>query len=95
MSQARDILRAMRRGEELTQLDATNRFGCTRLAARIYDLKRDGYPVLDRTITLPSGKRVKAYRIDNGQVNYRQLKQAACPRQMTGLQGVLTDAHRP
>lgn len=39
-SQCATILRALRNGERLTQLDAYSRFNCTRLGARIYDLKK-------------------------------------------------------
>lgn len=33
------ILKALLNGERLTQLDAYTRFNCTRLGARIYDIK--------------------------------------------------------
>ena len=68
MSQASEILNSMRLGREVTGLSALNNFGCMRLSARILDLKEAGYPVVDRWIDLPSGKRVKAYRMDTGQM---------------------------
>lgn len=63
MSQNSDILAYMRSGHEITTMDAIDLFKCTRLARVIGDLKGDGYPVLDRWVDLPSGKRVKAYRL--------------------------------
>ena len=68
MSQGREILNAMRQGNEITALDALRDFGCFRLAARIYDLKQDGYQIIDRQVTLQSGKVVTGYRMDTGQM---------------------------
>lgn len=39
------ILAALRRGEKITPLDAWQRWGCYRLGARIYELRRAGIPV--------------------------------------------------
>lgn len=62
------ILKALLNGERLTQLDAYTRFNCTRLGARIYDIKNmnEEYKnkVVDRWGVLPSGKRVKEYRFE-------------------------------
>jgi genome len=62
------ILKALLNGERLTQLDAYTRFNCTRLGARIYDIKNmnEEYKnkVVDRLVVLPSGKRVKEYRFE-------------------------------
>lgn len=62
------ILKALLNGERLTQLDAYTRFNCTRLGARIYDIKNmnEEYKnkVVDRWVVLPSGKRVKKYRFE-------------------------------
>lgn len=62
------ILKALLNGERLTQLDAYTRFNCTRLGARIYDIKNmnEEYKnkLVDRWVVLPSGKRVKEYRFE-------------------------------
>ena len=62
------ILKALLNGERLTQLDAYTRFNCTRLGARIYDIKNmnEEYKnkIVDRWVVLPSGKRVKEYRFE-------------------------------
>lgn len=62
------ILKALLNSERLTQLDAYTRFNCTRLGARIYDIKNmnEEYKnkVVGRWVVLPSGKRVKEYRFE-------------------------------
>lgn len=62
------ILKALLNGERLAQLDAYTRFNCTRLGARIFDIKNmnEEYKnkVVDRWVVLPSGKRVKEYRFE-------------------------------
>ncbi|MBS6026335.1 MAG: helix-turn-helix domain-containing protein [Haemophilus pittmaniae] len=63
-SQCATILRALRNGERLTQLDAYSRFNCTRLGARIYDLKKRGHNIISKMITVPSGKRVAQYWLE-------------------------------
>lgn len=66
------ILEALKKGEVLTQLEATNRFLCTRLGARIYDLKQEGYPIRSKMIKdQRTGKTFAGYFIpmkdENGQ----------------------------
>ena len=39
------ILAALRRGEKITPLDAWERWGCYRLGARVYELRRAGIPI--------------------------------------------------
>nr|DAU12990.1 MAG TPA: helix-turn-helix domain protein [Bacteriophage sp.] len=62
------ILKALLNGERLTQLDAYTRFNCTRIGARIFDIKNmnEEYKnkIVDRWVVLPSGKRVKEYRFE-------------------------------
>ncbi|SEQ77230.1 helix-turn-helix domain-containing protein [Basfia succiniciproducens] len=60
-TQCKMILTALRNGERLTHLDAEQRFRCLRLGARIYDLKQQGHDIQRRMITVPSGKRVAEY----------------------------------
>lgn len=47
MSQTTQILQALERGETLTPIDALNRFGCFRLGARVYDLRKMGYNIIN------------------------------------------------
>lgn len=50
-SQLDRILAVLESGGTLTSLDALEDFGCSRLASRITDLKRKGYPVASRMVT--------------------------------------------
>lgn len=45
MTQTDRILRHLREHGSITPLDALREFGCMRLGARIYDLKRAGYQI--------------------------------------------------
>lgn len=51
----------------ITPLDAYLGCGCLRLAARILDIKRDGYVVSKKMINL-NGKHFAAYRVRNKNV---------------------------
>lgn len=61
MSQADAILDALLRGETLTPLDALRRYGCFRLGARIWDLKKKGYAIEMRLVETSGGARVAEY----------------------------------
>ena len=50
-SQLDRILAVLESGGTLTALDALEDFGCSRLASRITDLERKGYPVASRMVT--------------------------------------------
>ena len=56
------ILSFLKRGNRLTPLDALDRFGCFRLAARISDLRDAGYRIRSDTVQV-GGKRVAEYRL--------------------------------
>ncbi len=60
-SQASKILKHLQKGNTITPLEALNHFGCMRLGARIYDLRRRGFNIQSRTIEVASGKRVSEY----------------------------------
>jgi hypothetical protein len=62
LTQNQLILAALLDGDELTPLDALNRFKCFRLAARVSDLRREGWPIETRTGT-ENGKRFAVYYI--------------------------------
>lgn len=55
------ILTWLQSGNSLTALEALDRFGCNRLAARVADLRAAGHPITARQVTLPNGKRVARY----------------------------------
>lgn len=50
--------------EGLTSLEALQMFGCSRLASRVADLRRQGHRVQSELIRLPNGKRVAQYRLE-------------------------------
>lgn len=66
MSQRDDILRALKRGERLTPLKALTKYGCLRLGARIWEIKRDGAKVITEMIEVSGGKRVAQYHMGKG-----------------------------
>ena len=45
----------------ITHLEAQHLFGCSRLAARVQELRRMGHDVKSRMVETPSGKRVAEY----------------------------------
>ena len=61
MSQNKEILSFMRRGQKITPLAALNYFGSLRLAARINYLRSKGNEIEDEWYNTASGKRVKRY----------------------------------
>uniref|UniRef100_A0A6M3LS25 Putative DNA binding, helix-turn-helix domain containing protein n=1 Tax=viral metagenome TaxID=1070528 RepID=A0A6M3LS25_9ZZZZ len=63
MSQRDDILTHLRSGRSLTQLEALDLYGCLRLGARIYDLKREGYDIEAENIEVSNGKHVARYTL--------------------------------
>jgi hypothetical protein len=51
-------------GVHLTPMDALNGFGCLRLAARVAELRAEGWTIKSRDYRTASGKIVAQYRID-------------------------------
>lgn len=49
-SQSLKILDYLENGHKLTAIDALELFGCNRLGARVYDLKKAGYPIQSKMI---------------------------------------------
>ncbi len=62
-SQVQLILAALIRGEEVTHLTASQRFGCARLASRINDIKKMGYNVVTEIVKGSNGQRYGSYRL--------------------------------
>ena len=58
MTQCEQILKHLKQGKTLTQVDAFNEYGCWRLAARISDLRQAGHEVV--TIRESQGEKVFA-----------------------------------
>lgn len=51
MSQCERILRHLQDYGTITQAEAIAEYGCYRLGARVYDLKKQGHPILRRMKT--------------------------------------------
>lgn len=62
-TQAGRILAHLRAGNRLTALEALEKFGCFRLAARIHELRREGWQIEERTVETRGGKRVAEYSL--------------------------------
>ena len=63
-TQQRDILEALCK-RWLSPLDALERYGCLRLAARVWDLRQAGWPITGRRYKTRTGKTVMQYRLEN------------------------------
>ena len=61
-AQSQMILEYMAQGHRISPLEALNKFGCLRLGARIYDLKRDGHDI-DKEMVSENGKRYARYTL--------------------------------
>lgn len=51
MSQTERILQYMKENDGITQAEAIQEFGCMRLAARIADLRKEGYGITKEMVT--------------------------------------------
>jgi hypothetical protein len=66
LAQTRVILQMLRDSPDgITSMDALRECGCFRLAARIADLRAEGHDISSEMVTVPSGKRVARYRLEN------------------------------
>jgi len=59
-SQCAQILAMLKNGHSLTQIEALNYFGCFRLGARIYALKKEGHKIKTDMLEF-AGKRFAVY----------------------------------
>lgn len=63
MSQKKQVLDHMRRIGPITHMVADDRYGISRLAARIYDLKGKGIKIHREIIRSGTGKRFASYSL--------------------------------
>ena len=82
-SQAQFILEALQTGKSITPMDALNRWGCFRLGARVYDLRRKGYEIEN------------VGRDDVNYACYRLRKSATEPKAYTCLMGAYHEVGCP
>ena len=59
------LIRDLEKGKSITALEALNRYGCFRLASRIYDLKKQGWRI-DKKAIVKDGKTYASYFIPKG-----------------------------
>ena len=62
VTQNEQILAALKHGP-LTPIEALERFGCFRLAARVGELRQQGHLIGVEKVTTPTGKHVARYRL--------------------------------
>ncbi|MGN1369963.1 MAG: helix-turn-helix domain-containing protein [Aristaeellaceae bacterium] len=71
--QSERVLQYMRKRGSITQFEAMNRLGVMRLASRISELKKDGYPIRSRMDTVKNrfgeSCSVKRYYLEEGDKN--------------------------
>ncbi len=63
MSHTTQIANYLNKGKKLTPIDALNKFGCFRLAARIADLRNQGLNIETTIIKLKNNKQIAQYCI--------------------------------
>jgi hypothetical protein len=67
-SQRTKLVRRLSSGKNLTVTEAKSKFGIQRLAARIHELREDGFPIYTNTVVVRggrnAGKKVTAYRLN-------------------------------
>ena len=63
MTQNQQIKSYLEKGKKLTTIDALNKFGCFRLAARIADLRNEGMNIVTKTIKLENKKQIAQYSV--------------------------------
>ena len=75
MSQKHRIYRELLKGTRITPLDALRRYGCFRLAARIYDLRSTGVKIETHELQLDNGARVAEYYMPAEERHRRKSKE--------------------
>jgi hypothetical protein len=68
LSQSQQILDHLRMNGSITPLVAMRKYGCLRLGARIYDLKREGHPI-SMSIIERNGKHYAEYKLSKVNTN--------------------------
>ena len=63
-SQSENILAHLIEGYAITPLDALEQYGCFRLAALIYNLRKDGYDIKTNKVSNKYGKTFASYRLN-------------------------------
>ena len=62
MTQNQQIKSYLEKGKSITPIQALNKFGCFRLAARVNDLRKEGLNIATNIVT-KDGKTFASYRL--------------------------------
>lgn len=63
-TQRTKLVKRLSSGKNLTVAEAVSKFGIKRLAARIHELREEGFPIYTNRVAARSGERVTAYRLN-------------------------------
>ena len=63
MTQRDAILRALQEGRSLTPLDALREMACFRLGARIFELRKEGFPIEAVMVETEGGATIASYSL--------------------------------
>ena len=70
-TQRTKLVKRLSSGKNLTVTEARSKFGIQRLAARIHELREEGFPIYTNTVVVKggknAGKKVTAYRLNLNQ----------------------------
>lgn len=61
LPQKENILSHLEDGKSITPIEALNKFGCFRLAARIFELREEGHDIICEKIKIKNGKKIGVY----------------------------------
>tara|TARA_B110000503_G_scaffold131107_1_gene205258 strand:+ start:447 stop:701 length:255 start_codon:yes stop_codon:yes gene_type:complete len=64
MTQSQLILDQLKAGQIITQIDALKIAGCFRLAARVFDLRREGHDIETVPVHTDTGKYIASYKLN-------------------------------
>lgn len=63
MTQAQQITKHLQKGKSINPLEAFEKYGCFRLAARISDLRNDGMNIKTTIVKLKNNKHIATYSV--------------------------------
>ena len=87
-TQKERILADLKMGDRLSHLDALDRYGCARLAARISDLKKEGWRI-ESEMVQSGDKRYARYHLLDPWTQDEYEKRLEDARDITTVQGEL------
>lgn len=63
-TQRTKLVKRLSSGKNLTVTEAVSKFGIKRLAARIHELREEGFPIYTNRVAARNGRQVTAYRLN-------------------------------